>query len=388
MIGAAFAAAIPYFLARVAVINVLSVMALPLFLAGWLILTSAKKEKEFLKLSFSWVLFLAAGFLYNAFFFLGLAPVLHFLWLKIQNRNFRVWHLAFRFWLSFFAVAVLLYLGSPLFFPRSGIFVGYRSLDFGAGQVLFGLVGLLLLGAFLNLLRRIPETKLRKARAELQVFFFSFLLGWLALLPYALIGVFPPFEEWHTRYEINLFMPLSLLMALLLGRVSRYFSPRLLKGFEIILLVVAIVMTNLALAEFGVDSRKHNYIQAVLVEKSEALEGRYVVFVDKTQDLNALDRKLRFYEWSGSLSEATGSRTTFGDWGEDPYLSYGEYLAGSQAPYLTAVYNYRWREHEFPSRLAWVTIEGVRDNPCGSFERNFSSCLTVEVHFDETFDGD
>lgn len=382
--GVAIAASLPLFLAKVAAINTISTIALVIFLIGWLFLLSARSDERFSTLILPFSFLLVAGFLYSAFFFVALAPFLHFLWLtKGTLASFR-WNRFLAFGLSFFVVAALVYVVSPLLFPLSGLFLGYRAIELGVGQFIFGAVGLVLIGFFSYLLLRFRQSGIKineNLRPELKVGVFALLLGWLAVLPYVLIGIFPPFQEWHTRYEINLFMSISLFAALFFDRARRHL-PRLLAGVvSATLLVSAVLMSNLALAEFGLDSRKHDYIEALLNEHKERLGGRYVVFVDQSENLNAMNRSLRFYEWSAILSEATGKGSTFGDRGEDPLLSYDAYLNGRQDSYLNADYNYRWRDHDFPAELAWVRIQEEPGNKCDLFESEFSDCLWVEISF-------
>lgn len=126
-------------------------------------------------------------------------------------------------------------------------------------------------------------------------------------------------------------------------------------------------------------SRTHEDIQALLSQQKQLVTGKYLVLIDRSENLNAMNRGLRFYEWSAILSGATGTRSTFGDRGEDLFLSHADYLNGRQDPYLNADYNYRWRDHDFPAELAWVRIQEEPGNKCELFESEFSNCLWVDI---------
>lgn len=383
MLGSAIAGALPLFLAKVAAINTISTIAQAIFLAGWLFFIHAGRGKPLLKVSLAFIFMLMAGFLYNAFFFLAPAPLIHSLWLERGRLDLTLRFRVLSFGFGIFGTAVIVYLAGPILFPLSGIYSTYRALEFGVEQFAFAVLGVLLVGIFFHQLRGGLGLETHVGRSEtFQVTLFALLVGWLAVLPYALLGFFPPFQEWQTRYEVNLFMPIGLLGALFFGKIRRVFPLRLATAVSAISLSVALVVSNLSLADFRRDVRKHEYIKSLLIEGSQALEGSYVVFIDQSESLNAMNRNLRFYEWSGLLSEVTGSQTTFGIRGEDPHLSYAAYLSGYQEPYLNAVYNYYWRNHAFPAGLSWVIIEESPISRCSLFESDFSGCLEVEIAVD------
>lgn len=381
VLSVALATSFPFFLARVATINTLSVIALFVFLFGWLAFLrgTINRNRKGAILGLWFVFF--SGILYSAFVPMVLLVFLHVALVLYRSEREVPWKKIVT------GMAVLLFMHGlvlslqRIVFRPYGMYEGYRTILFGGGQIALFLIGVAALLFFITLLTRREATSVRHyryARAELAVFaIISFLL---AVASYTLMGSLPPYSEWQTRYELNYFIPTTLLLIVIFESFDLKTSKKVFHSIAAILLVVTILHSNYLLSRFYVDWEKHSHVTEVLSSHSEQLVGTFVVVVDETAHLNAMGRQLRPYEWSGVLSDAIGTRNTFAVGASDFDGAVSSYLNGDFDRNLKAVYNYRWEDHAFPSDSVLVTISAQRGASCGTLGFSIRNCIAVDIN--------
>ena len=131
----------------------------------------------------------------------------------------------------------------------------------------------------------------------------SFIFG---AFPYWILGHVPVFVGWSSRHQLLLPFGLSLLIIGFWLRLGRS-------------LVVMYVMVGCFLAvnvanyrDFYFDWEKQKQLIKLFSSSPEISRAKFIVFDDRTVELNAMKRKYRFYEWSGLLEAAFGNELRFG----------------------------------------------------------------------------
>lgn len=379
-LSVALATSFPFFLARVATINTISVMALVIFLFGWLksLEGAVSQDRKISVLGFFSVFF--SGVLYSAYIPMLSLVILHVALVFSRSQKEVPWRkLVSVTTVLFFVHGIALYAQRQIF-PPHGTYDGYRTILFGEDQFTLLIAGL---GALLMFI--VPLFRRRNARSTgtRWASFEMALLGVIALLlaisPYALIGSFPPYQEWQTRYELNYFIPATLFLVAIFGWLEATISGKALNLTGALLVLTTIMYSNFLLSRFHVDWQKHDVVIEVLGANKDKVAGKFVVFIDETGALNAMGRSVRTYEWSGILSEATGTRDTFGVSAQDYHATFSSYLNGDLDSDLNRVYNYKWEDHTFPNIGVLVRITAVDYASCGPLEFSVSECLSVEI---------
>ena len=154
-----------------------------------------------------------------------------------------------------------------------------------------------------------------------------------ALIPYWVVGAFPTFLVWTSRHQLLMPLGTALLLAWLLGRFLRTSRPA---AFAFV--VAASIAVNVeAYIEFHQDWSKQKELVTLMSRNDRIRDAALIVFDDRTA--NAGDRKYAFYEWNGLMRMAYGDETRFG-------LNAGgtaEYLQGKLDAYFNE--NYVAKDH-------------------------------------------
>ena len=380
-VSVALATTFPFFLARVAAINAISVMALVIFLVGWLKFLQGTVSQDRKNSALGLVLVWFSGVLYSAYIPMLLLVALHVALVLSWSLKKVPWKkLIYVTTVLFFAHGVVLLLQRQLY-PPHGQYAGYRTILFGENQFILFVAGVGALLAFIFLLfRRINVRSTSAWRRSVEVAMLGLIGFLLAISPYILKGSsFPPYSEWRSRYELNYFIPATLILLAIFVLLETKVSRKVLGALGASVILASIVYSNYLLSRFYVDWQKHSYVTEVLSANRDVIAGKFVVFLDETWGLNAMGRGLRFYEWSGILSDATGAQNTFGLSARDFDSAFSSYLDGEQDRRLNLVYNYRWENHKFPSDGVVVTIRTVGNSSCGLFNFSVRDCLSVDV---------
>lgn len=380
ILSVGIAVAFPFFLARVAAINAISVLALAFFLVGWWLFVTGWSSGGSKKSNFGAFLLFTAGFLYAAFIPLALLTFLHLGLVAARNEMQIPWKKLGWIATTLFASHALILLLQRLLFPPEGSYEGYRAISIGLAQVVPAVIGFLALVSFLYLLRwRNRRGSPFWHQGLLEMALLAIIGFLLAISPYILIGSFPPYLEWKTRYELNYFIPASFAALSVFGLFDGKRDSIPLRLLGVLILVVSIAYSNYQLLRFYVDGEKYKHVAEVLSENSMEINGKFVVFVDETEQLNAMNRSLRSYEWSGLLSDVTGDRQTFGIGASSFEPGLALYREGLLDSGLNVVYNYRWEKHVHPAETALVRIWLVQEKSCGWLNLSVPSCINVEL---------
>lgn len=154
-----------------------------------------------------------------------------------------------------------------------------------------------------------------------------------ALIPYWIVGAFPTFIIWTSRHQLLVPLGAALLLTWLLATVFRE-SRRAAFAF----IIAASMAVNVeAYVEFHQDWSKQKEL-VTLMSRNERIRGAdLIVFDDRTA--NAGDRKYAFYEWNGLMRTAYGDETRFGLNAD----GIAEYLQGKLDAYFNE--NYVAKDH-------------------------------------------
>ena len=219
------------------------------------------------------------------------------------------------------------------FFPPQGLYAGYNQ-NFSPVNLVNGL------------LTTVASFSRVEANLPLTVFFLIPLLALLpksfvssypskkgiivaviviaaALFPYLVLGHPATFEEWTNRHQLLLPLGFSLLIFFAIQRWGGQWSGALLA----LCLSVSLSLTLETNLDFLMDWRKQREIIRLLAKSDEVRRSNLIVFEDHAAGHNAIQRTLRFYEWSGLLKAAFKDETRLGiNWHERGQVSSGAYL--------------------------------------------------------------
>lgn len=375
-------ASFPFFLARVAAMNAGTLIAMAIFLLGWLLFLHGEESAKRRVATSGLGLIFFAGALHNAYIPLLVVAFLHAALISSMQRRPVLWKTHFLRIVILLSLHVMVLVLQRQFFPPSGSYTGYRSIVLGPGQFLLLLVGLSAISVFIfRITRSASFTRQEKHNRTIDFLLLGFLGYLLAISPYVLIGSFPPYGEWKTRYELNYFIPATIFLMVGFDYLEALVGTRFKKIVGIILVLSSVVYSNFMLSRFFVDWQKHSLIAEELAQNPQ-IRGKFVVFIDETENLNAMKRTLRPYEWSGILSDALGSRDTFGIGAQDFNSGFARYIDGELTADLNSTFNYRWRNHSYPSDGVLVSIRTIDQESCGLLQFSVQNCLAVEVNSD------
>jgi hypothetical protein len=186
-----------------------------------------------------------------------------------------------------------------------------------------------------------------------------------ACFPYWILGLVPSFSDWQSRHQ--LLMPLGAAM-LLTGTLTAL--PNQIARWMALALVAA--STSISVESYLAlyhDWGKQKHIITLLRQSSKIKAADIVIFQDNTEDINALGRKYRFYEWNGLMSEAFGDEKRLGLSASE----FQQFQTGNLPKYWKAASMYRCGEFEDGKSLEVVsaTLQPV-DVP-----HNGDSCATM-----------
>lgn len=380
VLGVGIACSAPFFLARVAAINVGSVIAMFVFLLGWFVLLKSETSGKPRVAVSGLVLIFSAGAIYSAYIPMQILVFLHGALIFSRRKVPIPWKEYSRRVSGLLLLHALLLFLQRQAYPPTGSYESYLSIVIGPGQVLLAMVGIAVIFVFVFTLSRSALNIGQKSQQwRIDFLLFGVIAYLLAISPYVLIGEFPPYLEWKTRYEVNYFIPATIFLLIVLDFLHAFATKKARIVVAMLLVSSAVVYSNFLLSRFFVDWQKHDFVAEILTQNKE-VRGKFVMFVDETEQFNAMNRTLRPYEWSGILSEATNSRDTFGVRATDYESEYAKYLEGRLGADLNSDYNYKWRNHLYPSEGVLVIIRRNDRESCGFSGLTIRNCLSVEVN--------
>jgi hypothetical protein len=138
------------------------------------------------------------------------------------------------------------------------------------------------------------------------------LIGFICLLigcfPYAILGHVPTFSEWTSRHQLLMPLGISIISASILLIVFNKFSYL----FLALILSYSISLNINTYFDFYIDWQKQKQLISLFSKNAEIERGSILVFKDNTLESNAIDRVYRSYEWNGLLYQAFRNERRFG----------------------------------------------------------------------------
>ncbi len=219
--------------------------------------------------------------------------------------------------------AIVNLINAPLEQFRNLSEIYFSSVDFW-GILLFSAVSAYFLNAYVFIKDCVdslgPKPLSTKSRARMSILMASFgLVAFLAgSFPYWILGHVPTFNEWSSRHQLLLPLGSSLLFIAFVNLIRTRF---------LYLLVISFVIGSSGWINFKnyahlfLDSQKSIGLTGLIAKNDGIKNSKFLVFIDRTLDLNALDRTYRNYEWNGILKAAFGDESrysaNFKDWRPD-----------------------------------------------------------------------
>jgi len=140
----------------------------------------------------------------------------------------------------------------------------------------------------------------------------TILIGFICILigcfPYAILGHVPTFSSFNSRHQLLMPLGISLVVASIFLNVSHRFRYLCL----VLILSHSIYLNNSTYFDFYLDWQKQKQLISIFSENSEIEKGSLIVFRDNTLNRNAIDREYSYYEWNGLLYQAFKNEKRFG----------------------------------------------------------------------------
>ncbi len=137
------------------------------------------------------------------------------------------------------------------------------------------------------------------------------MIGFLVLLlgafPYWILGHVPTFFDWNSRHQ--LLLPLGSALVIV-GALSLY-NVRGKKGIISIFIGASLAFNVSNYAALFIDWQKQQQLMYLFAQNADIERAELIIFEDKTQHLNALERQIGFYECNGLLEAAFGNEKRF-----------------------------------------------------------------------------
>ena len=130
----------------------------------------------------------------------------------------------------------------------------------------------------------------------------------IACFPYWVLGHVPTFAEWTSRHQLLLPLGFSSIIALFLVSIKNEFRAI----FCAALIAISLNLNIGTYKNLFFDWQKQKTIIQLLADEDLVRGADLVLFDDQAKDLNAINRKYRAYEWNGLLATAFGDEARFG----------------------------------------------------------------------------
>lgn len=136
----------------------------------------------------------------------------------------------------------------------------------------------------------------------------------LACFPYWIIGLVPTFDEWSSRHLLLVPFGSAILIVAWISCFQEKFRP-----YVFSLVVACYIYLNIVnYLDFYRDWDKQK--QLVALFRNDSIVKEHNLFVIKDNTKNAINRKLRYYEWNGLFNEAFNDEIRFGIASDDLLL--------------------------------------------------------------------
>ena len=229
-------------------------------------------------------------------------------------------------------------------YPPSGIYEGYNQsynvinlifspmfqmYDLFRLNISVGLCLFLSLFAFL-LIKNRSLISIEKERTPWRLLALGLLVFLLGAFPYWILGYVPTFHEWTSRHQ--LLLPLGSALVIVGVLSINHLSDKM--GVISIIIGASLAFNVETYATLFIDWQKQVQLMHLFANNTDIERAGLIVFEDKTESLNALERKYRFYEWNGILETTFGKDTRFGI----SRSEINDYLSGKLDRYFQGYY--------------------------------------------------
>lgn len=300
LVTAIAAAVIPINTARFSLIVLPYSISICLFAIAWALLIASKKPLSlatFIALVFFWT-----SFTTNSLLFFFAIPIANKYFLDRKNGAANGGLLAaLRQYGWYFAVPVIWFGGKKALFHTYGVYAGYNDFKpLYAAATLFA--GLAFAGAvWFGIRAGFIDFKTSNLKRNLVI---AAGLVFLAALPYAVVGLTPPFTEWSTRHA----MLWGFGLAIFIGAIWNAVAPAKLGPLVRSAIALGLIWCTAASCYSGMTFKIEELKQsafASLVQQIPAADLRSLVVIDdESKNLNAYERTYRYYEWTGQINGA------------------------------------------------------------------------------------
>lgn len=295
---------LPFNSARVALINFPYTLSLFLFLMAWFFM--GKNRLLSLSLFFlsfntqSFLVFYTIPFFYY-FYYTNNQVIKQDKLLKFSYRN-----------LDYLILPFVFFILKITFFIPYGIYEGYNE-NYSLYNIFLGFIRTFLYTLtfeikFIPFIFIFLSTLFFSKKYIKKDFIFSsnylVILGIFILIlgafPYWVVGHSPSFHDWNSRHQLLFPIGTSLFLVGLLNYIKTGY-----KKLYISCIVTLSILLNLNnYKDFYFDWKKQEIIISLLREENAISSANYIVFDDRSMQLNANNRYYRDYEWNGIVAEA------------------------------------------------------------------------------------
>jgi len=303
LVTAIAAVVIPINTARYSLIVLPYSISIGLFVAAWALLLASKKPLS-LPTIVAFVFFWTS-FTTNSMLFFFVIPIANKYFLDRQHGVAKPgWLAALRQYGWYFALPVIWFGGKKALFHTYGVYSGYNEFKplYAAATVIAGAV--FALAIWFGVRAGIVDFKTSNLKRNLVI---AAALVFVAALPYAVVGLTPPFTEWSTRHAMLWGFGLSLLVGSIWNAVATAKLGSIVRPVIAIALIVCGAASLFSGLTFKIEELKQSAFETLVAKIPAAQLRSLIVIDDQSKNLNAYDRTYRYYEWTGQFTEAVGS---------------------------------------------------------------------------------
>lgn len=306
---------LPFYWARVALIDIVYTISYFLFFFAWVIMD----RHRFLALFLFFLSFSA-----NSLLVFYALPFLDYYYRSVNGRFSLKSLISFSAHkIDFFLLPFIFFTIKIFLYPPNGLYEGYNEqynfLSLFKSPVLMildwmrlevAILAFLFLTIFaygiVSLLFNLSGNMAK--RSALILFLLGFVAFVLAGFPYWILGYVPTFSEWTSRHQLLLPLGCSLLLLAFLAAINIHLRPVLLS----IILSLSMILNLGTYKDFYFDWQKQKALITLMAENQLIRNADLVVFDDRARSLNAINRTYRNYEWNGLLANSFDDETRFG----------------------------------------------------------------------------
>lgn len=159
---------------------------------------------------------------------------------------------------------------------------------------------------FFRILELYPQPVSRRNAFTISII--GFLLLYIGIFPYSVVGCYPSFFEWTSRHQLLLPLGFSVLILSIWVRLG----VQCRNLFISIVISVSVLYNISTYKDFYFDWRKQSHILKLIKNNDIIKDSNIIVFNDLTLPFNIWNRIYRFYEWNGLLKLAFNDEKRFG----------------------------------------------------------------------------